>query len=298
MKRCGTTILGLMTSMALVFLDTGIARAQSQAEYYSLPDEANQIRGTVELQGPDQNITKLDYEVKPNGDSIFEGDIILGEIDQISQLSNNVTTLSALSDPGLLSLFRKGNHLWPKGIVRYSIDPGLTATTKSSIMKALSHWQLRTNLRFEEITGTSGNHIRFVSDPGGCSSSVGMVGGRQFIKLATACSTGNIIHEVGHAIGLGHEHIRNDRDSYITVNAQNIKPNMESQFSRKPAIYTNRGPYDYGSIMHYEKYAFSKNGQPTIVATHPGVTFGQRQGLSAGDILSVTDAYKDELANR
>jgi hypothetical protein len=31
-------------------------------------------------------------------------------------------------------------------------------------------------------------------------------------------------------------------------------------------------PYDLYSIMHYDNYAFSKNGQPTIVAKKPGVT--------------------------
>lgn len=32
-------------------------------------------------------------------------------------------------------------------------------------------------------------------------------------------------------------------------------------------------PYDYGSVMHYDSRAFSRNGRPTIVARKPGVGF-------------------------
>lgn len=32
-------------------------------------------------------------------------------------------------------------------------------------------------------------------------------------------------------------------------------------------------PYDYGSVMHYDSKAFSRNGRPTIVAREPGVGF-------------------------
>jgi hypothetical protein len=33
------------------------------------------------------------------------------------------------------------------------------------------------------------------------------------------------------------------------------------------------GPCDYGSIMHYDAYAFSSNGQPTIVRRDGGGSF-------------------------
>ena len=51
------------------------------------------------------------------------------------------------------------------------------------------------------------------------------------------------------------------------------------------------GAYDYNSIMHYPAYAFSKNGQPTIVSVPAGIAMGQRDGLSAKDIASIQNLY-------
>ena len=50
-------------------------------------------------------------------------------------------------------------------------------------------------------------------------------------------------------------------------------------------------PYDLQSIMHYDAYAFSRNGQPTIVPRTSRVAIGQRQGLSATDIAEIRDYY-------
>ncbi|CAK6976979.1 high choriolytic enzyme 1-like [Scomber scombrus] len=52
-------------------------------------------------------------------------------------------------------------------------------------------------------------------------------------------------------------------------------------------------PYDFQSVMHYSKYAFSKNGQPTIVAkSDPKLNFGHATTLSANDIARVNRLYK------
>lgn len=51
------------------------------------------------------------------------------------------------------------------------------------------------------------------------------------------------------------------------------------------------GPYDYGSVMHYQSLAFSKNGKPTIIPKHRGVKIGQREGLSPIDISEIRKYY-------
>jgi len=50
--------------------------------------------------------------------------------------------------------------------------------------------------------------------------------------------------------------------------------------------------YDYDSVMHYSKYAFTKNGNPTLMPTHPPTAqIGQRNGLSSMDILRINKLY-------
>ena len=51
--------------------------------------------------------------------------------------------------------------------------------------------------------------------------------------------------------------------------------------------------YDYQSIMHYDRLAFTKNGEPTIVAVgNENMEFGSAsRRLSSRDILEINALY-------
>jgi Astacin (Peptidase family M12A) len=67
-----------------------------------------------------------------------------------------------------------------------------------------------------------------------------------------------------------------DRDNYVEILFQNIQSGRENAFQSYAASRINPFgyPYDLESVMHYGPYAFSKNGEPTIVSL---VSFEKRK---------------------
>lgn len=239
------------------------------------------------------------------GDAIAEGDINLGKYEELKD-TGSVDALgypSAYDQPHELDLTDSnsvaesqfsawgGHRKWANGVVPYTIRRGnFTAQDIAVIKSGLKDIENAANIKFVPAWNGS-NHIEVYRGQG-CSSAVGMTGGKQYLSLGYGCVTKGIaIHEFMHALGFYHEQSRADRDQYVNIHWSNIQNGMGYNFNRLGRQTTSLGPYDYGSIMHYEWYAFSWNGRPTISAKVPGAQFGQRRGLSKLDIDALQKAY-------
>ena len=181
---------------------------------------------------------------------------------------------------------------WPNCTVYYTINSALPEQFR--VTDAISHWESQYSISFVLRTSQA-NYIEFVSSSsGGCSSRLGMIGGRQEIKLGSYCSTGNAIHEIGHALGFLHEHQRTDRDSSIIIHNGNIRTNAVNNFKSYTELNIpgyQIGNFDFGSIMLYGSSAFSSNGLPTITKVDGSTFYAQRSSLSDGDLDMIENMY-------
>ena len=114
------------------------------------------------------------------------------------------------------------------------------------------------------------------------------------------CATGTLLHEMGHIIGLYHEFTRSDRDSYVTVDYDNvIKGTWTADFAINTQNQQLLSPYDYASVMQYPPYVDTRNGGPVIESIPPGIPMSGAEGVpgagnqdySAGDKEGIMRLY-------
>jgi hypothetical protein len=210
-----------------------------------------------------------------------------------------------------------GELRWPGGKIPYLVVNGVPPASQKLIECAVAHWKSKTGglIELQTIDATKPKpkaHLTFAPGAGVCEAdSIGkkLQDGEHVICLDPQdCHVEHVIHEIGHIVGLLHEHNRSDRDKYLAVQTKKVDPSMLDQFSN-PIAAVDVGPFDWQSIMLYPPRSFPMAGAQgatlkkrdengiAIDDVNWGMKIGSGWGegvstsLSAGDIAAVRKYY-------
>eukprot|EP00484_Ammonia_sp_Unknown_P030935 CAMPEP_0197023760 /NCGR_PEP_ID=MMETSP1384-20130603/4405_1 /TAXON_ID=29189 /ORGANISM="Ammonia sp." /LENGTH=276 /DNA_ID=CAMNT_0042452023 /DNA_START=37 /DNA_END=864 /DNA_ORIENTATION=+ len=182
--------------------------------------------------------------------------------------------------------------LWPDGIIPYEIEIK-DFELSSMVERAVKKFNDKiTNVRWQP-RAYEWSYVAFVrDDTQNPHSNVGCILNKQQISL---CKTwpnsqgqkillGNILHEMGHAIGFQHTHQMPQRDDYVTVKGD-MGCNSDRVNYLARAEY-GFGDYDLDSIMHYPE-----STKIRAKVMHCG-KIGQRADFSENDLKIFNKLYE------
>lgn len=238
----------------------------------------------------------------PEDAGVAEAEVVLMPDGSSGDISLNAAAMAfvgemlwSIETVGFFSTGVSRGKIWPNRVLPYQIDESIEGR-RDEIVAAIEKIEARVpqiDIREKDDNDTS--WVVFMRVESGCSSFVGRVRqGAQAIRLADNCKEGTIIHEIGHALGLYHEQTHPAGENFVEVLWGNILPRAVGNFETSPG---QRGlnEYDYCSIMHYSRFAFSRNGQPTLRILQGGQDVhefvGQRVDLSQKDVEGLAALY-------
>ena len=99
-----------------------------------------------------------------------------------------------------------------------------------------------------------------------------------------------VMHEVLHALGVGHEHNRPDRDQYLNMNLQNSYMANQYYTIRDENWLNTQYPFELESVMTYCSYCSSANGHP-VATLKDGRTFDDGPHMTTTDALQIQYKY-------
>jgi hypothetical protein len=229
--------------------------------------------------------------VLQHGKAIFQSDIVL---ETVQAIDPQVAPPSYGID--------YAQYLWPKVGNQYQI-PYVIASGSGNLANlntAITQFNNTfSNIQWVARTSET-DYVNFYFNPNDysaeCEATVGRAGGEQQVGgsggSTNPCAVATILHEMGHTIGLWHEQSRADRNTYISVNYNNLIKGSISNFNQ---IYDNAQTFgtlfDYASIMEYPAFSFSRNGGPAIESVPAGIPLSNQSGYTAADIDGIERLY-------
>lgn len=250
--------------------------------------------------------------VERNGMAFFEGDTVLGPIEQVvrgAAAAEGATDGAMAADraaEGTDSLILRGAQ-WPGGRMVYEIDQRAFpqgSERREMVDAAIHAWNTQTLVRL--VPRDSSNwREHFVSidaqESGQCYANLGYwpnKGGFQRVNLGEGCDLAAAVHEIGHSVGLAHEQSRSDRDAHINVNLWNVvDPDQYLKHTEDPtAQLMDWGPYDLQSVMHYDslspaidrRYPAANRRECHYLDMSPSCLIGRNARLTTYDKAGVT----------
>ncbi|KAG6447644.1 hypothetical protein O3G_MSEX005053 [Manduca sexta] len=226
----------------------------------------------------------------------FEGDLILND-QQRRLIVKNVA--EGLSRNGLKDTTKR----WPNNEVIYYIQgEHFNGDQIQAIQQGIDDIAQASCVKFRPYKKGDRDAVVIQGSRRGCFSQVGYQGGYQILNLSgrhpagRGCFRhGTVVHELLHTLGFYHMQSSPDRDDYINVIWENILQPARHNFRKYNsfAVSDFGVGYDYDSVLHYSRRAFSANGQDTLVPKQGGADIGQRVGLSDKDTKKLNKMYCD-----
>jgi hypothetical protein len=196
-----------------------------------------------------------------------------------------------LSLTTLVSCTVPGSVTWPNGIIPF-VPVGLDRDEIKKLFEAMYFWETasmgRIQFQMDIPAGFSSTNTLYIVKNKILSGALGTgyFPGEINVLLLESFEQRAILHELGHKLGLEHEHQRPDRDAYITIDWNKVKIVYLEQFIYiKPELYDYaKYPYDYISVMHY-------SAEDTSAIDSHGHVIGAST-ISIIDALKVQDMYE------